>query len=221
MNPKRAFRVGLTYEFGRYPQGLIDKRRVRREQRESGGAAASEAEESYALKPIRWIIAEVDIEKRQALLIAKKGLDCRPCHGEAVYPGWEASELRRWLNDGFLRAAFSPEEISRLLPTGAGGDGSLSGGEGAEGDRVFILGREEALRYLPAIDERSCELTAYAFSRGGYCDGQGHCCWWLRTAPEGAENEGKCGVISYGGGAYAMPADFAHNCVRPAVRIVY
>ncbi|MBQ7502157.1 hypothetical protein IJT93_05505 [bacterium] len=209
---KRAFRAGLTYELGRYPQGLIDKKKVRRQHRaELGGAPLPAGNEPpCAVKPIRWLIAEVDIEKRQALLISKKGLDCRPYHSLTVNPGWEASELRRWLNGDFLQEAFTSEELERLLPAGH------SGAEPQE--RVFILSKDELDRYLPAISERRCQITAYAFSRGGYCDDQGDCCWWLRTDPKEAD---KCSVISYGGGAYEMEADFAHNCIRPAIRIAY
>lgn len=74
----------------------------------------------YKSEPVKWRVLSVSEDGRDALLIADKNLDTQPYH--AAYSSdtsitWENSDVRRWLNDDFLKAAFTAEEQAGILPT--------------------------------------------------------------------------------------------------------
>ena len=162
-------------------------------------------------EPIEWLVLEVS--GNEALLISRYCLGYSKYHHEwADIMTWENCDLRRWLNNDFLRVAFSREEFERLKVSKLRNDNNprygTPGGNRTE-DRVFCLSFGEAEQYFQNDEERKCE--AYT--------GEGLCSWWLRSPgidqanASNVETNGMLNtvglVISYGG--YA---------VRPALRII-
>lgn len=54
-------------------------------------------------------------ENNSCLCISKYLLDCKPYHKSLEKVTWENCTLRKWLNNGFLFTAFSPEEREKIL----------------------------------------------------------------------------------------------------------
>ena len=80
------------------------------------GTYEQDGDLSNGAEPIRWIV--LDRIEDQLLLLAADCLDSRPYHRtpfEAVT--WETSDLRAWLNGEFLRAAFTQDQRSIIVPT--------------------------------------------------------------------------------------------------------
>ena len=65
-------------------------------------------------EPIEWIV--LDTQDGKALLLSKYGLDAVPYNDDNNSAGtWETCTLRTWLNDTFLNAAFTQEEVEASL----------------------------------------------------------------------------------------------------------
>ena len=84
---------GSTITFGHYPQ-------------------ASETPE-----PIEWIVLDTDCEKQKLLLLSKYVIDNMPLERKRRAGMWAEYTIRIWLNNDFLNAAFSPDEISQIVMT--------------------------------------------------------------------------------------------------------
>lgn len=122
-------------------------------------------------EPIPWLVLrrEGDI----CLCLSRFILDRQPYHREGGGVRWADCSLRRWLNEDFLTAAFSPEEQARLLPA------RLQNPGGETEDRVFLLAPPADLPgFVPFRDpddyysfpEDRAVTTPYARSRG---------CWFV------------------------------------------
>ena len=77
---------GDIIEFGIYPQGA-----------------------DGSVLPIEWIV--LDVNENEALLISRHGLDCKQYHHERTKITWEYCDLRKWLNNDFIRSAFSIQKV--------------------------------------------------------------------------------------------------------------
>lgn len=66
-----------------------------------------------AKETIEWIVLKK--ENNSCLCISKYLLDCKPYHKSLEKVTWENCTLRKWLNNGFLFTAFSPEEREKIL----------------------------------------------------------------------------------------------------------
>ena len=61
---------------------------------------------------------DYDADTNCALLISRYGLDARAYEpGGSEYPTWEKSDIRSWLNEMFLNAAFKAEERAGIVKT--------------------------------------------------------------------------------------------------------
>ena len=65
-----------------------------------------------SISPIEWLV--LDVKENESLLISRYGLDCRQYNREWVGITWEDSNLRTWLNNGFIKTAFSENEIKKI-----------------------------------------------------------------------------------------------------------
>lgn len=107
---------------------------------------------------------------------------------------WDKSTIRKWLNDDFLKNAFTEEEQksiikTHLLPEIANEETTTVKANPTD-DKVFLMSIEEANRYMPATEEEEAKKnrvnsrklypTQYAISRGIYTVSTGCCWWWLR-----------------------------------------
>ena len=172
---------------------------------------------------IEWIV--LDVKEGKSLLLSQYALDAQPYHTEYKDITWAACTLRAWLNEEFLSAAFSPEELAAipevLLDNGPsqGGGYTTEGGEDTL-DRVFLLSYADADRYFGDDMARRCLPTEYAVARGAYLsdsnrlEGKPCCLWWLRSP---GNQQHRASAVYSGGGLNYTYATKAGGCVRPAV----
>lgn len=180
-------KAGDIVTFGSYPQS-------------SSGASA----------PIEWIV--LDVRDGKALLLSRYILDAARYHGEYRNVTWAECDLRRWLNEEFLNAAFGGVK-DRLAPSLSTADKTpeldSAGDPGADvTDKVFLLsaldvinpayGFREDLNYGTQCPIRMARPTEYAVSRGvepaSAGPDEGNAEWWLRST---GANGGKNAVYIY------------------------
>jgi len=198
--------------FGNYPQGADGKK-----------------------APIEWLA--LNEMGNELLIISRYGLDCRQYHHERVNVTWEKCNLRNWLNNDFLKTAFSKEEIERIKVSELKNDDNpkyhTSGGNSTR-DRIFCLSIEEAKQYFRNNEKWKCYPTDYARKQGAWVDDCNGCCfWWLRS-PGSHYCAARVGVLGahYEYGAHDDVPDkigvenedgtivnIALNAVRPALWI--
>ena len=141
-------------------------------------------------EPIRWLV--VDEDDGMLLLLSEKGLDRQRFNGRSNGEVWAGSELRKWLNGTFLRAAFDSDELDAIQITDVEDDRDHTNPEwnsanrfgGTTEDQIFLLSYQE-MRSLVDSQDRFCEPSAATSRKGIYTENHnGHkCCWyWLRTS---------------------------------------
>lgn len=183
---------------------------------------------SYGKSPIVWQILKV-WEDGRILVISNEILDCKyfdEDHTENQMT-WEKSSIRRWLNETFLKDAFSPKEQEAiLLCKNVNHDNDeyhTPGGADTE-DKVFLLSVEEVSKYFFLDDYFSSSgttATKYAIAQGVKTSRGNTGDWWLRTpgfGTEGYTSSAAC-VDTMGRirlqGSSMMHADYVG--VRPAM----
>lgn len=149
-------------------------------------------------EPLEWIVLKT--EDGRAMLITRYLIDARAYHEQFVNMTWSECTLRQWLNDTFLKEAFSQEEQARIQEVLVVNDDnphySTRGGEDTL-DRVFLLSEAELLEFFPEQEQRTCQATEYAKAQGAYVDeNNGNSWWWLRSP--GVRPVDACGVRADG-----------------------
>ena len=182
-------------------------------------------------EPIEWIV--LDKKDGKALLISKYGLDSKRYNTTWTSVTWENCTLRTWLNNDFVKNAFSEDEQSAILITevdNSSGQGydewDASGGNNTQ-DRIFLLSYAEANKYLNVTPDDSNNIasraapTAYAenngaITNGSYqtADGTATGWWWLRSPGARQHNAAR---VDGAGSLYYYYVNYDHGCVRPAL----
>ena len=149
-------------------------------------------------EPLEWIVLKTEGDR--AMLITRYLIDARAYHKAFVKMTWSECTLRQWLNDTFLKEAFSQEEQARIEEVLVVNDDnphySTRGGEDTM-DRVFLLSEAEVLEFFPEQEQRTCQATEYAKAQGAYVDeNNGNSWWWLRSP--GVRPVDACGVRADG-----------------------
>ncbi len=219
-----SYEVGSYVKIGRYPQ--------------YGGDAP---------EPIEWLV--LDNDGKEALLLSRFGLDCKPFHHEKVNITWRDCDLRKWLNSDFLGEAFTDDERHWIADSNTGNakDETL--------DKVFCLSLEEAYKHFGNVTEhmgcsehwhtdieetdwwvnreRSCPPTAYAISHGAV---QGKNIskkkgqiktpeWWIDNClfwlRSSGSKENRATYVTFSGAAgdAGAPVNAGIFAVRPAMRV--
>ena len=88
--PESAIAPGTVLLFGNYPQ-----------------------EEDGSKSPVEWLV--LCLKGTKALIITRRGIDCRAYNDSHDEKTWETCDLRRWLNGVFFDEAFSDEEKSAVI----------------------------------------------------------------------------------------------------------
>ena len=153
-----CFTVGDSMTLGRYPQN----------------------ENSSVPSPLTWLILEINDDS--ALLLSEYVLEQYTYHDQQEDITWEKSNIRSYLNGfdgshnkngidhtgkGFIDIAFTPAErkqiktVTNTNPDAPSDWNSTPGGNDTE-DRVFLLSRDEALKYFSNNESRKARPTAYA-----------------------------------------------------------
>lgn len=171
--------------------------------------------------PIEWLV--LDIKENEALLISRYGLDCKEYHNVHTNITWEDCDLRKWLNNDFIKSAFSEGEAKKIkvseLKNEDNPEYRTRGGNNTK-DRIFCLSINEAEHYFGSNEDRQCKPTAYAIKQRAYRDFYNKCCfWWLRSP--GFKLCGATRVQTYGAlHLYGVDVDYGSLAVRPALRII-
>ena len=152
--------VGDSYKFGTYEQ---------------------DNNSSNGKEPIEWQVISKDGSR--ILVISKYALDTRKYHSSKDSITWENCSLRNWLNNDFLKNAFSAEEQKKIqsvtVTADKNPDSSATPGNNTT-DKVFLLSITEVNKYLKSSKAKLCEPTKYTKSKNVY-SGYGYCWWWLRS----------------------------------------
>ena len=127
---------------------------------------------------IEWIV--LDKQDGKLLLISRYALAEMSYDYKDEEGTWEKCSLRKWLNDMFVKEAFSDKEIKHIPTIKVTADKNpecdTDPGNDTE-DQVFLLSIPEVEKYFKTGEERRCEPTEYALLTGSG-DFYG---WWLRS----------------------------------------
>ena len=129
---------------------------------------------------IEWIVLENS--RNNMRLLSYNALDCVPYNKRKTEISWEKSYIRSWLNDTFLKKAFSEDEQGMLINTNNEANGSA-----ATMDLVYLLSCDEYSTYLNNTSFKSAVPTAYAKKQGagtGFLSSNTK--WWLRDSGSSA-----------------------------------
>lgn len=169
---------------------------------------------------IEWLVLQKT--QRKILVISKYGIDCKQYHNEWVDITWENCTLRKWLNNGFINAAFSKNEMELISTVTVSADkneeSDCSPGNDTQ-DRVFLLSMPEAEKYFSSDEERMCKPTAYAIANKAYATGTTGIGWWWLRSPGWWQND--AAYVDENGGVFATGdrVDYRFTTVRPAMWI--
>lgn len=121
---------------------------------------------------------------------------------------WADSTVRAWLNDSFVKEAFSEADIEQLIPVSLGLNES-------ETDIVFLPSEQELRNCMTFKTERKAKATCYAASHGGWTNKNGECYYWVRSSSVGKKN--KTLYAATDGEFASFNCSNRNRCVRPAV----
>lgn len=180
-------------------------------------------------EPITWIVLEYEQDSQEALLISKACLDALAYDHAPLLPSWAQCEIRQWLNQTFLRDAFTGEEQARIAVSQVKTEDKIVGDEHTyvtTGDFVYLLSDEEFERYYfpdgddsesPQAGGSMAEPTPYAVARGAYqIEEYTSCCWWLRSS--GSDYDDYASMVQFDGYTFYNDS-FCKEAVRPVIRV--
>ncbi|MDD6095476.1 MAG: DUF6273 domain-containing protein [Clostridia bacterium] len=179
---------------------------------------------SNGKEDVEWLVLEVKDGK--VLVISKYALDCKPYNTSLAYVTWETCTLRKWLNNDFIKSAFSSDEKAMISKVTVSADKnpkySTNPGNATQ-DQVFLLSITEAEKYFSSDSARQCKPTDYAVANGAYVNtydqsDYGNCWWWLRS-PGGNQNCAPSVLFDGGVGRFGGGVHGGDEAVRPALWI--
>ena len=171
---------------------------------------------NYGGEPIRWLI--VGKQEKSVTLFSERVIDNRQFQIDRTEGiTWEKSNLRKWLNNDFIKTAFSADEQTAMFNVKY----SLNSKDGVEGyftissrelsDPVFLLSYNDVKKIFPDTDDRRTKTTPYAKKMGA----GDICCWWLISP--GSDNVSVACIDENGKAASRWATD--KRGVRPAIMI--
>jgi hypothetical protein len=187
---------------------------------------------SNGKEPIEWKV--LSNEAGELFIVSKYALEVKSYNDEYVKATWESCTLRKWLNEDFLKEAFSEDERSHIKPmaltNGKNRKNGLDGGNDTI-DRVFLLSYDDVVNPAYGFSDdfrdydikRRCTLSVYARGKCEYSiegndlneDGLPGCIWWIRmpgiinTETGGVNGNGQVSLLGF--------PDNAHMGIRPAI----
>ena len=146
------------------------------------GSYEQDGDSKNGKETIEWIF--IREENGKSLYMSKYILDAKPYQDPKKDVSWSTCTLRKWLNDSFLRNAFSTEDKAVIVYSDIHTPVNFQTKVGTAVDTkdyVFILSLEEAEQYTN-WGQRKAKVTSYAVSQGAIQSGAGTSDWWLRSA---------------------------------------
>lgn len=153
-NKVYALEEGDTFEFGKYMQ----------------------ERDSEEKQPIKWIVLEKGDGGYGALLLSEEVLAHMPFNKSAKSgTTWENSSLRKWLNDDFLKAAFSKDEQKMIaksyVPAEKNNDFPTRDAGNDTEDKLYVLSIQEMKTYRPYSNEKGYETWFQPITQTSYSSG--------------------------------------------------
>lgn len=149
-------------------------------------------------KPIHWRVLRID--QNNALIASCAGVATLPYDEEGKAVNWSSCSLRHWLNNEFLKEAFSENEQSQINSTylpDSQEDVDFSNDKAA--DSVFILSLQEATAYL-TVEERRLLSSSQTTRAWHSSDGLREIVrWWLRDTDKDAVEKTRSLVCDFDG----------------------
>ena len=155
------------------------------------GSYEQDNDERDGKEEIEWLVLDRDGDR--LLVISKYALDCQKYHAEGYETSWRKCSIRYWVNNTFMKAAFTKEEKAAIPTVTVTADANprydTNPGEDTE-DQVFLLSIADTEKYFSSMQgELCCKPTAYAKQQGCFVNHiNGNCWWWLRTPGSRARN---------------------------------
>lgn len=167
----------------------------------------------FRYEPLTWRVLDATYEKN-LLVFAMSVLDAQPFAQKGN--DYAASVIRTWLNDSFVRTAFSADETA-FLKEAVLADAGVT-------DKVFLLSLEDMTNTAYGFsdstssdDARSAMGTDYAKAQGmTYNLYSGYAHWLLRTAKGSFSDVYR---TAYDGNITSTLSYFNFNGTRPAMRL--
>ncbi len=104
---------------------------------------------SNGKEDIEWRV--LSVEGDRILVLSEYVLDCMPYNDSNSNCSWESCSLRNWLNDDFIKTAFSSDEKNKIptvtLSNNVDSDYHVDGGNDTY-DKVFCLSYDDTVNYL-------------------------------------------------------------------------
>ena len=111
----------------------------------------------FEFEPLVWDVE--DISQQIAVLVANRAVSSSEFNNFAMENSWEASSIRRWLNDDFMNVAFNEAEREVLCTL-----------DGADEDKVFLLDKRQDSRYYYSHAKAPISGSDYYWCTGGMGD---------------------------------------------------
>ena len=149
---------------------------------------SSNSSGGFNTEPVKWRV--LDNADNKLLLLSDQTLYGRRYHDFDAAVTWETSEIRKSLNNEFLKDAFEEEEKKAIATAHLVNDSNslnnISGGNDTD-DQIFLLSTREARNTSYGFTEdtsdtnvRQAKATDYAKQKARP-DEYGNCKWWLRS----------------------------------------
>lgn len=187
------------------------------------GAYEQDNNNSNGKEPIEWkVLAKEDT---RILVISTDALDSQPYDTTKKDITWENCTLRKWLNNDFVKSAFSDAELNAIPVTTVHPDSNTEyhtdQGYSTQ-DKVFLLSAQEANLYFSSNNDRMCKATPFASAQGAWAKDDfggttGYSRWRLRTS--GKSNNLAVVVIGGGIGWGGDYVSMSYYAIRPAMWI--
>ena len=164
-------------------------------------------------RDIEWLV--LDVQATVSLIISRYCLFAKEYSAKCGDISWENSTLRSWLNEKFIKEAFSNDEKNEIIPIGT--TESIRNESNNTQDKIFLLTKAEAQKYFKDNGQLVAEPTEYAESQECYVDEEYHTCyWWLK---EEKPSQDTIEVIGPDGSLDRVTANSNGIGVRPALWI--
>ena len=169
---------------------------------------------------IEWIV--LARKDNKALLISKNTLNCQPYNDIDTVVTWDNSSVRTYLNEIFLKGAFTGAEQRQIITSDVIADKNPKYGTDPgrdTRDKIFLLSINEVNNYLKTDSERECEPTAYAKEKGCNVNTVKKTCWWWLRSPGDAS---RCAAFVDHTGTvqeFGFDVDNVTGGIRPALWI--
>lgn len=183
------------------------------------GAYEQDGNTSNGKEKTEWLV--LDKQGDQILVVSRYGLDCKPYEKHYEDVTWETCNIRKWLNEDFLNAAFSAEEQAFIPSTTVladkNPDWDTNPGNDTQ-DKIFLLSIPEVGKYFISGDSSACTATNYATKSGVKTDG-GFCKWWWLRSPGYDQRHAAFVFEELGARSVGLEVYFDLAAVRPALWI--